>query len=97
MLLSARHRGETMPQVSRFFGIIIYMYFNDHHPAHLHATYGEDEAIYVIDTLQTLRGGLPRRAHGMVVEWASLHRHELKQNWERARDMEPLESIEPLD
>ena len=86
-----------MPQVSRFFGIIIYMYFNDHHPAHFHAVYGENEAAYVIDTLETLRGNLPRRAHGMVMEWASLHRHELKQNWDRARDMEPLEPIKPLD
>jgi hypothetical protein len=89
--------GDHMPQISRFFGIIIYMYFNDHHPAHFHAVYGENEAVYVIDTLETLRGNLPRRAHGMVIEWASLHRLELKQNWDRAREMEPLEHIEPLD
>lgn len=86
-----------MPQICRFFGIIIYMYFNDHSPAHFHAVYGEHEAVYVIETLETLRGSLPRRAHGMVVEWATLHREDLRQNWHRARQMQPLENIEPLD
>lgn len=57
-----------MPQISRFFGIIIYMYFNDHSPPHFHAQYGDQEAIYTIETLEILRGNLPRRAHGMVVE-----------------------------
>jgi hypothetical protein len=89
--------GDIMPQISRFFGIIIYMYFNDHHPAHFHAVYGEYEAVYIIDTLEILRGNLPRRAHGMVMEWASLYRYELKQNWDRAQLMEPLEPIKPLD
>ena len=61
-----------MPQVSRFFGIVIYMYFNDHTPPHFHAVYGEYEAVYTIETLETLRGTLLRRAHSMVIEWASL-------------------------
>ena len=86
-----------MPQISRFFGIIIYMYFNDHAPPHFHAEYGEHEAVYTIETLEMLRGQLPRRAHGMVVEWASLHRGELRRNWELAREMLPLNSIEPLE
>jgi hypothetical protein len=86
-----------MPHISRFFGIVIYMYFNDHSPAHFHATYGEHEAIYNIATLEIMRGSLPRRAHGMVVEWATLHREDLRQNWQRARQMQPLEYIEPLD
>lgn len=86
-----------MPQISRFFGIIVYMYFNDHAPAHFHAEYGEDEAVYTIETLETLRGELPRRAHGMVVEWATLHRDELRENWNRARDMVTLNKIDPLE
>lgn len=57
-----------MPRISEFFGIVIYMYFNDHLPAHFHAEYGEYEAIYTIDTLDILRGHLPRRAHSMVIE-----------------------------
>jgi hypothetical protein len=73
------------------------MYFNDHHPAHFHAVYGEHEAIYIIDSLEILRGGLPRRAHGMVVEWATLYRVDLRNNWDRAREMRPLESIDPLE
>lgn len=86
-----------MPQISRFFGIIIYMYFNDHAPAHFHAEYSGYEAVYTIETLETLRGELPRRAHGMVVEWATLHRDELRENWNRARDMVTLNKIEPLE
>lgn len=86
-----------MPQISRFFGIVIYMYFNDHAPPHFHAEYGEHEAVYTIETLETVRGQLPRRAHGMVVEWASLHRNELRRNWKLAREMRSLDSIEPLE
>jgi hypothetical protein len=86
-----------MPSISHFFGVVIYMYYNDHLPPHFHAEYGEFEAVYVIDTLNTLRGQLPRRAHAMVIEWASDHRAELKDNWVRAREELPLVDIEPLD
>ena len=86
-----------MPQISRFFGIIVYMYFNDHAPPHFHAEYAESEAVYDINTLEILRGYLPRRAHSMVVEWASIHRQALRDNWDRACQMEPLEDIEPLE
>lgn len=74
-----------MPQISNFFGIVIYMYYSDHAPPHFHAEYGEDEAVYTIETLELLRGKLPRRAHGLVVEWASLYRAELRANWAHAR------------
>lgn len=86
-----------MPQVSEFFGVVIYMYFNDHAPPHFHAEYGEFEAVYSIDTLDILRGRLPRRAHGMVIEWALEHRPELRENWERAKGQLPLEAIAPLE
>jgi len=59
-----------MPEICRFFGIAIAMYYNDHLPPHFHAEYGELEAVYAIESLELLRGSLPRRAHGMVVEWA---------------------------
>lgn len=49
------------------------MYYNDHLPSHFHAEYGEDEAVYSIETLEVLQGRLPRRANNMVVEWALLH------------------------
>ncbi len=86
-----------MPQISYFFGITIRMYYNDHQPPHFHAEYGEHEAVYEIETLEVLRGELPRRAHALVVEWATLHRAELKANWDRARQQRPLQDIEPLD
>ncbi len=86
-----------MPRISEFFGVAIYLYFNDHLPPHFHAEYGEFEAVYAIDTLDILRGNLPRRAHSMVVEWALAHRAELRANWNRAREQRPLEQIEPLD
>ena len=86
-----------MPRVSEFFGIVIYMYYNDHMPPHFHAEYAEHEAIYEIDTLDVTRGGLTRRAHALVVEWASLHRTELRDDWERARLERPLSTIEGLE
>jgi hypothetical protein len=66
-------------------------------PAHFHAEYGEYEALVEIETLAILRGELPRRAMALVLEWAALHRQELRADWERARCGTPLESIAPLD
>ena len=86
-----------MPCVSEFFGIAIYMYFNDHSPPHFHAEYGESEAIYTVETLDILRGQLPRRAHSMVIEWALACRGELRSNWALAREQLPLAQIEPLE
>jgi hypothetical protein len=86
-----------MAEVTRFFGIVIRMYFSDHSPAHFHAEYGECEALVAIETLSILRGDLPRRALALVLEWAALHRRELRADWERARGGTPLEPIAPLD
>lgn len=86
-----------MPEVSRFFGIAIRFYFNDHEPAHFHAVYGEHEALIGIDTLDVLRGELPTRALALVLEWASLHRGELRRNWGNARLGVPPAPIAPLD
>jgi hypothetical protein len=86
-----------MPEISRFFGIVIRMYFNDHGPAHFHAEYGEHEALIDMDTLSVLRGELPRRALALVLEWAAFHRQELRADWERARRGTPLQPIAPLD
>jgi len=86
-----------VPRISAFFGVVIAMYYNDHAPPHFHAKYTEHEAEILIETLATHRGSLPRRAHSLTLEWASLHRNELWANWERARRGEPLEEIEPLE
>lgn len=85
-----------MPRISQFFGIVIYMYYNDHAPPHFHAEYSGDEALYEIETLRVYAGELPRRVHNLVIEWADLHREELAEDWQRARNGEPLEKIEPL-
>jgi hypothetical protein len=73
------------------------MYFNEHLPPHFHAEYGEAEAMYRIDTLDVIRGKLSRRAHALVVEWATLHRPEIREDWDRARQAVSLLQIEPLD
>ena len=86
-----------MPCISQFFGIVIYMYYNDHAPPHFHAKYGDDEALFEIETLRIYAGRLPRRAHNLVVEWADLRRAELLADWERARQSEPLANIKPLE
>jgi hypothetical protein len=86
-----------MPELSRFFGIVIRMFYIDHEPAHFHAIYGEYEALIEVDTLVIFRGSLPRRALALVLEWAALHRAELREDWKRARRGETLEAIAPLD
>ena len=70
-------RGIRTPSVSEFFGIIIVMYYDDHLPPHFHAIYAEHEALVRIETLETLQGSLPARAHALVLEWAALHRLDL--------------------
>ncbi len=86
-----------MPEISRFFGIIIRMYFKDHNPPHFHAIYQADTAEYDINTLEVLRGKLPNRAHSLVLEWASLHRGELLEDWKLASEMTEIKPIEPLN
>jgi hypothetical protein len=86
-----------VPKVSEFFGIVIALYYVDHAPPHFHATYGEHEAVISIDALAVLRGSLPRRALALVLEWATLHAHELRDDWQRARQGLPLAPIAPLD
>ena len=86
-----------MPRLSRFFGITISMYHNDHSPPHFHAKYAGSEASFAIDTLEQVEGQLHRRARAMVLEWASLHRSELWESWEKAREGLPLAEIDPLD
>jgi hypothetical protein len=84
-----------MPELARFFGIIIRMFYHDHHSPHFHARYGEFEAKYAVDTLEVI-GELPPRAHRMVLEWAHLHRNELYEAWDFARRGLPLNKIPPL-
>ena len=85
-----------MPEISRFYGIVIRMYFDDHNPPHFHAHYAGSEVLVDIRSLAVISGTLPPRAIGMAVEWASLHQDELLALWEKARNLEPLHAIDPL-
>ncbi len=85
-----------MPEISRFLGIIIRMYFRDHYPAHFHAEYGEYEITIDIET-GVVNGRFPRRALNAVLEWYILHQTELMANWEATTHRKPLSKIEPLE
>jgi hypothetical protein len=74
-----------MPEICRFYGIVIAMYYNDHNPPHFHAIYGDYEANITIKDHQILSGSLPPRALGLVTEWASIYKDKLMKNWELAR------------
>ena len=86
-----------MPEISRFFGIVIAMYYNDHDPPHFHARYAAQKARFAIDDLRMIEGDLGTRARNLVVEWAELHQEELRREWELAQAREPLFKIEPLE
>ena len=85
-----------VPEISRFLGIVIAMYYRDHAPPHFHAIYGDYEATIVIETGE-VNGDLPRRALAHAQEWRTLHRQELAEIWTLARASKPLPRIEPLE
>ena len=85
-----------MPVISIFYGILIKMFFADHAPPHFHVEYGEFKAIIDINRLEIIEGRLPRRALGLVLDWAELHRSELLSNWDLCLKKQPLKKIEPL-
>ena len=86
-----------MPEICRFYGITIKMFFGDHLPPHFHARYGENEALVNINTLALFAGNIPPRALGLVMEWASLHQEELIELWHKVEKLEPLHRIDPLE
>jgi Domain of unknown function (DUF4160) len=89
-----------VPTISLFFNIKILMFWNDHAPPHFHAAFvGQDEDTVInIRTLEVIaEGSLKRRALGLVLDWAELHREELLTNWELAREGQPLNQILPLE
>ena len=85
-----------MPELSRFLGIVIAMFYRDHAPAHFHAKYGPYEiSVRIADGVVT--GSFPPRALRHVLEWYGLHREELERDWDLARRGEPLIPIAPLE
>jgi len=86
-----------VPTISAFYGIVIRMFFRDHAPAHFHVEYGEHKAEIAIETLVLLAGSLPRRTLALVLEWAALHRDELRLDWDLCRQHQQPKPIEPLE
>ncbi|MEZ4517283.1 MAG: DUF4160 domain-containing protein [Chloroflexota bacterium] len=86
-----------MPEVSRFLGIGITMYFRDHPPPHFHVRYGEYRAVVSIESPTLLQGILPPRVYGLVIEWATLYHNELIENWNLSKSQLPIQSIPPLE
>lgn len=85
-----------MPEISRFYGIIIAMFFADHNPPHFHARYAGDKVAIEIESLRIIEGTIPPRALGLVIEWASQHKDELMNNWELTKNNRTPNNIEPL-
>ena len=86
-----------MPELPRFYGIVIRMYFRDHFPPHFHAIYGGGKAVMDIETMVFIEGQLPPRARGLVIEWATLHQDELRTAFDKAQAMKVPGKIAPLD
>jgi len=86
-----------MPEISRFLGIIIAMYYQEHNPPHFHARYNEYKAAISINDLTLIKGHLPPRVFGLVVEWASQHQQALMEDWNLAKALQSLKPIEPLE
>lgn len=89
-----------MPELSRFFGIIVRMYMEvglPHHTPHFHAYYQDDVAVFGLDPIELIAGSLPRRQKRLVEAWAELHQTELLADWERLQTGESPMPIAPLD
>jgi hypothetical protein len=85
-----------MPEISRFYGIIIAMFFEDHNPPHFHARYAGEKVTIEIESFRVLEGRISPRALGLVIEWAAQHKEELMRNWELAKNNQTPNKIEPL-
>jgi len=85
-----------MPEISRFYGIVIYLFFNDHAPPHIHVEYSGRRAVVTIKHGE-IKGDLPPRAKKMILEWLQLNRNKLLEDWELATKGLPLKRIEPLE
>jgi hypothetical protein len=86
-----------LPEISRFYGIVIRMYFGDHSPPHFHAIYAGKRAVFELPSLEMTRGDLPSRARSFVVEWGNMHLGELLRDWELASRDETPNPIAPLE
>jgi hypothetical protein len=84
-----------MPEISRFYGIIIKIYFSEHNPPHFHAEYGEYKVVVDLEN-DVIKGFMPNRALKLLIEWTDLHKDELIENWQQCRNEKSPKKIEPL-
>lgn len=84
-----------MPTISQFYGLVVFMNYNEHPPAHFHVRYQGQEVSVEIQSGMVI-GKMSRRALQMIFSWMELHQEELMDNWERAQNREPLRPISPL-
>lgn len=82
-----------MPEITRFYGIIIKIFFRDHNPPHFHAIYGEYNGYFDIKTLEMLEGDLPSKAQSLIIEWAENHQNEIMEMW----DTKTIKKLPPLE
>ena len=85
-----------MPIISRFYGIIIYMFWREHDPAHFHAKYAEEEVVVEIETGK-VTGSMTSRALALVQEWRRIHLDELRKEWQLVKEKKSLFPIKPLE
>ncbi len=85
-----------MPIISRFFGILIFMFWREHEPAHFHAKYGDEETVIEIETGK-VSGKISQRALNLIQDWRELHKEELLQDWELSKQRRQLNRINPLE
>ncbi len=90
-------KGNDVPTISQFFGIVIQMFWREHSPPHFHALYGDFEALIDIRTLEVIGGRLPKRAFNLVAEWAIEHRAELMEDWNLCQSKQTPRKIPPLE
>lgn len=85
-----------MPEICRFLGIVIRMYPNEHNPPHFHAFYGDEVAVFSIETGQMVQGDFPSRKAALVTAWTIIHHDELLKNWNGLAVGKPISKIKPL-
>jgi Domain of unknown function (DUF4160) len=87
---------KSMPIISRFFGILIFMFWREHEPPHFHAKYGDEEVVVEIENGK-VSGTISKRALGLIQDWRELHKEELLRDWALAKERRELNRINPLE
>ena len=85
-----------MPEICRFLGLVIYMFYNEHNPPYFHADYDDFSVMIDIKTGDPIKGDFPRRQLNFLKRWCNMHQEELLENWNKAKSGQPFNPIKPL-